>query len=152
MSQAFEFRVRSPGTLALAIVGIALILIVGCGPKHPSMASVKGKVLLNGQPMTSGSVGTVPTAGRGAHSDIHSDGTFELHTYSAGDGALIGKHKVAVVAYDATGGKTPESEYGKLIVPKRYANYETSGLTIDVQPGGNDDVVLELATKNRPNK
>jgi hypothetical protein len=146
MRSTFVFRACSPCKLKAAIVGVAVIALVGCGPKRPAMAPVKGKVMLNGQLMNIGSVGTVPAAGRGAHGDIRPDGTFELHTYSAGDGALIGKHKVAVVAYDATGGKTPESEYGKLMVPKRYANYETSGLTIDVNPNEPNTPTIELTS------
>src|SRR4051812_8123961 len=47
-------------------------LCVGCGPKRPAMAPVKGKVLLDGQPLNTGNVGTIPTAGRGAHGDIQS--------------------------------------------------------------------------------
>lgn len=123
---------------------LAVATVVGCGPKHPATALVKGKVLLNGQPLTLGSVGTVPAAGRGAHGVIQPDGSFELQTYAARDGALIGTHKVAVVAYDSSGGKGPESEYGKLLVPKRYANYETSGLTIDVKEGEVNTPTLEL--------
>jgi hypothetical protein len=146
MPRTLVARAGFPRSLAAVFAGIALILIVGCGPKRPSMAPVKGKVLLNGQPMIAGSVGTVPSAGRGAHGDIKSDGTFELHTYSAGDGALLGKHKVAVVAYDASAGKTPESEYGKLIVPKRYANYETSRLTIEVSADEANTPTLELTS------
>jgi hypothetical protein len=144
MRQEFGFRSHSPSKLTAAVVGIVVIVVVGCGPKRPSMASVKGKVLLNGQPMTMGSVGTVPAAGRGAHGDIQADGTFELHTYGAHDGALIGTHKVGVVAYDMSGGKSPESEYGKLTIPKRYTNYETSGLTIDVKEGEVNTPTLEL--------
>ena len=146
MRSTFVSRTCCPYGLTAAIVGIVAIVVVGCGPKRPSMAPVKGKVLLNGQPMTAGSVGTVPAAGRGSHADIQSDGTFELHTYSARDGALIGIHKVAVVAYDASGGKTPESEYGKLLVPKRYANYETSGLTIDVSADEANTPTLKLTS------
>ena len=108
------------------------------------MAPVNGKVLLNGQPMSAGSVGTVPAAGRGAHGDIQPDGTFELHTFAQHDGALIGPHKVAVTAYDASAGKGPESEYGKLLVPKRYTNYEISGLTIDVKADEPNTPTLEL--------
>jgi hypothetical protein len=127
-------------------------LCAGCGPKRPPMAPVRGKVLLDGRPLNTGNVGTIPTAGRGAHGDIQADGTFELYTYSKRDGALIGKHKVGIVAYDSTAPKGPESPYGKLLVPKRYTNPESSGFTIDVQPSGNDDVVFEMTTKEEIKK
>jgi hypothetical protein len=131
---------------------LLISLCVGCGPKRPAMAPVKGKVLLDGRPLNIGNVGTIPSAGRGAHGDIQPDGTFELYTYSKNDGAMLGKHKVGVVAYDSSGPKGPESPYGKLLVPRRYMNPETSGFTIDVQPGGNDDVVLEMTTKDQNKK
>jgi hypothetical protein len=144
MRQEHAFRDLSAGKVTAAILALAIAAVVGCGPKHPATASVKGKVLLNGQPLTLGSVGTIPAAGRAARGDIQPDGSFELQTFAPRDGALIGKHKVAVVAYDSSGGKGPESEYGKLLVPKRYANYETSGLTIDVKEGEANTPTLEL--------
>jgi hypothetical protein len=116
------------------------------------MAPVKGKVLLDGQPLTVGSVNTLPTAGRGAHGDIQSDGSFQLRTFAKNDGALVGRHKVSVSAYDSTGPKGPESPYGRLLVPQRYTNPESSGLTIDVQPSGNDNVVVEVTTEDQPRK
>jgi predicted RecA/RadA family phage recombinase len=111
------------------------------------MAPVKGKVTLDGQPLTKGNVSTVPDAGRGSHGDIQTDGVFELHTFSKNDGALVGKHKVAVAAYDATAGKSPESEHGKLLVPKRYTNYETSGLSIDVKTDEPNTPTIELTSQ-----
>jgi hypothetical protein len=128
------------------------LLFAGCGPKHPQMAPVKGKVLIDGQPLTFGSVGTLPPSGRGAHGEIQPDGTFELFTYGKHDGALVGLHKVSVAAYEQSGKKDPESGYGKLMTPKKYGDPQSSGLTIDVQPGGNYDVVLELTSKDQKKK
>jgi hypothetical protein len=107
---------------------------------------VSGKVTLDGQPMKHGHVGTIPSVGRGAHGDIQPDGTFELHTYANGDGARVGTHKVGVAAYDANAPRGPESEYGKLLVPKPYTNPETSGLTLDVPADGLENVELKLTT------
>jgi hypothetical protein len=121
--------------------------LLGCGREGPDLAPVKGTVTLDGQPMTHGHVGTIPAVGRGAHGDIQPDGTFELYTYDKGDGARVGAHKVGVAAYDASAPRGPESEYGKLLVPKHYTNPESSGLTIDVPADGLDNVVLELSTK-----
>jgi hypothetical protein len=125
---------------------VAGAVLAGCGPAGPDLAPVTGKVTLDGQPMTHGHVGTIPTVGRGAHGDIRPDGTFELHTYATGDGARVGPHKVGVAAYDASAPRGPESEYGKLLVPKHYTNPESSGLTIDVPEDGLDNVELKLVT------
>lgn len=148
----FGFSAQRVKGRKLLLFLVLTSVCAGCGPKRPTTAPVKGKVLLDGRPLTTGNVGTFPTAGRGAHGDIQPDGTFELHTYSKNDGALLGKHKVGVVAYDTSGPKGPESPYGKLLVPQVYTNPETSGFTIDVQPGGIDDVVLEMTTKGQPKK
>jgi hypothetical protein len=147
MISTFSFRAPCAIWLAATVAGLFLVVAAGCGPKRPPMAPVKGKVILDGQPLTKGNVSTVPDAGRGAHGDIQPDGTFELYTYRAKDGALVGKHKVAVAAYDASAGKGPESEYGKLLVPKHYTNYETSGLTIDVKDSEPNTPTLELTSQ-----
>jgi hypothetical protein len=138
---------RSAVSKSYVFLGVLLVFCAGCGSKHAPMAPVEGRVLLDGRPLASGSVGTIPVAGRGAHGDVQSDGSFALHTFGKNDGALIGKHKVGVVLYDMKGPKSPESPYGKLLIPQRYTNPESSGLTIDVQPDGNHDVVLELTSK-----
>ena len=134
--------------LAAFVVPIVFFCL-GCGPKTRDVAPVNGHAFLDDKPMTRGYVGTLPTSGRGASGNINPDGTFELHTFSAHDGALLGTHKVGVVAYDESGQRSPESEYGKLLVPKRYTNPETSGFTIDVPEDGLDDVELKLYTKEQ---
>jgi hypothetical protein len=131
------------GTLFLLL---SAAFIVGCDQSTPEVAPVKGKVLIDGQPLKKGNVITLPSAGRGARGVIASDGTFELTTYVKGDGARIGMHKVGVVAYEG-GGKGPEAELGKLLVPQRYISTGTSGLTIEVTADGPNEPVLELSSK-----
>jgi hypothetical protein len=110
------------------------------------VAPVKGKVLLDNQPLTKGGVVTLPLAGRGAHGVIQPDGTFELSTYGKGDGASLGPHKVAVAAYEGEA-LGPEADRGKLLVPKHYTNPDSSGLMIDVTEDGPNEPVLELSSK-----
>ncbi len=108
------------------------------------MAPVKGKVTLNGQPIKSGNIMTLPSnGGRGAAAPIGPDGSFELKT-GTDMGALIGTHKVAVVAYEGTGKSGPEAGVGKLLVPDRYINPETSDLSIDVKAGEANSPTLDL--------
>ncbi|MBA3485419.1 MAG: carboxypeptidase regulatory-like domain-containing protein [Pirellulales bacterium] len=127
----------------IAALAVALICCTGCGSETPPMAPVKGKVLLDGQPLMSGRVSTVPAAGRGSNGTIQSDGTFELSTYGDGDGALIGLHTVSVVARaPGTGG--PEGQRGKLLVPERYTSDLSSELTIEVKADEENAPVLEL--------
>jgi hypothetical protein len=133
---------RIPQIAALAI----LTLCAGCGQSGPATAPVKGKVTLDGQPLTTGRVITLPEADRGANGLIAPDGTFELSTFSDRDGATLGKHKVGVVAFEATAGG-PESPTGRSLVPERYNNPETSNLTIDVKVGGDNFAELSLTSK-----
>jgi hypothetical protein len=68
-----------------------------------------------------------------------------LKTFAPNDGAAIGTHKVAVVAFEGEP-KGPEAAAAKLIVPQRYANPETSGLTIEVKPDGDNSPELKLTS------
>src|SRR3954454_5223028 len=108
------------------LIGLLSILALagwtGCSAKGPTVAPVKGKVLLNGEPVTNGNVITIPTAGRGARGFIQSDGSFQLGTFATSDGAIVGLHKAAVVAYDKPANAGPESGNGKLLVPQKYIN------------------------------
>jgi hypothetical protein len=134
------------------LLGTFLITTVCCAgcDRGPDLAPVEGRVLLDDKPLTTGHVGTIPTAGRGAHADIGPDGTFSLHTFGSNDGALLGTHKVSVAAYDMSGPRDPESGYGKMLVPQKYANPETSGFVIEVPPEGLENVELKLYTKEPP--
>src|SRR5215204_2616518 len=116
-----------------ALILIALIC-AGCGQKTSTVAVVRGKVTLDGKPLPSGNIVTIPTGGRGAVGPIQ-NGEFELSTFAKKDGALIGTHKVAVSANEPPQGAGPEATAGKLLVPQRYTNPETSGLTIEVKAG-----------------
>jgi hypothetical protein len=135
---------RIPNVLLLALATIA-----GCADDS-NIASVDGIVRLDGQPLTSGTVRFVPAAGRAATGKIQSDGTFTLGTYGESDGALIGTHQVAVIAYDAADDGRPAYEVrtaaSKSLVPQRYMAVGTSGLSFDVKPGKNQ-ANLDLTTR-----
>lgn len=128
---------------------IAVVLsLSGCGRNSGNFAEVKGKVLLDGKPLTIGSVITLPKQGRGARGTIDSAGEFSLSTADLGTGASVGTHHVAVVAVEQpdSANFNPEAPVRSLI-PQRYGHAETSGLIIEVPPQGVSDVVLELSTQ-----
>lgn len=128
----------------LAFVWAAALTSCGCGAQGPQLAPVKGRVLLDGQPLKTGQVLTQPTAGRGANGAIQADGSFQLSSGRV-PGALVGTHAVAVVAYDGPASSSPEASPGKLLLPRRYTSADTSGLTIEVTSGENTPV-LELTS------
>jgi hypothetical protein len=138
MSRAFA---RCAPSAALGITALATAL--GCGKPAYELetAPVQGKVTLDGEPLPSGYV-VVPTArGRMASGRIQPDGTFVLSTYDEGDGAQVGMHPVIV-------NELPPDEFSpapaevRVPIPTRYTSAGTSGLTIDVKPG--EDNYLEL--------
>jgi hypothetical protein len=89
-------RLHRRGILRVAPVLFAVV-VTGCGASDK--ASVKGKVIHDGQPVSGGSITFAPIAsadkaGKPATGKVQSDGSFVLGTEEASDGALIGRHNV----------------------------------------------------------
>ena len=118
--------------IALSVVSLAFM---GCGNNKSPVGTVHGSVVLDAKPLANGTIVTRPNAGRGSQGII-SNGEFELGTFSRNDGALIGTHQVAIIAEEKRDGGA-EAKAGKLLIPQRYTNPDTSGLTIEVKPGNN---------------
>ena len=119
-----------------------LVAAGGCDDR-PKRVSVGGVVLLDGKPLDRGQILFVPEGGRPSNSKIQQDGSFELSCFEDEDGALLGKHRVAVSA------KTVITEDNvKWHAPSQYANYMTSGLTVEVTESV-DDLVIELETPKK---
>jgi hypothetical protein len=110
----------------------------GCGG---GLQPVRGKVTLeDGSPVTKGMVvfesldSEKPITARG---DIQADGSYELSTYRAGDGARPGKYRVLIAPrvdpeeIDAPHPTPPAFD-------KRYTDFRTSGLELEVKAGANE--------------
>jgi hypothetical protein len=125
-------------------VGLAVFCsfaLAGCG-SDSELGSVHGVVRLDGKPLATGTVRFIPASGRAATGTIQSDGTFTLGTYGESDGALIGKHQVAILAFEVhpvprTEGGRPPATPTTPLVPRRYMAPGTSRLTFDVKRGDN---------------
>ena len=122
--------------LWLAVAGTTTVL-TGCDT-GPRLVPVSGKVLIDGQPLTYGFIQVMPENERVATGTIGQDGTFTLSTYEDNDGAVLGKHKAAVIAVEALNAGSQ-----KWHAPKMYTDAQTSGLTVDIT-GPTDALVLEL--------
>jgi len=68
-----------------------------------------------------------------AAGDIEADGTFKLSTFSPGDGAIPGRHRVAISPADPP----PDAPPPKPVLPQKYRDFGTSGLTVEAKPGPN---------------
>lgn len=134
-------KFAAPGFSALLL----LIALGGCGP-GVKLVPVRGRVLVDGKPLSSGSVMLQPKAGPAARGQIGADGAFELGTYQPGDGVRPGLAAVRVTSV-ASVQATPDQEQppGKSLIPQRYADFATSGLTVDVA-AGMQPVDIELSS------
>lgn len=137
-------RGRSGAVLALtlAVAGLA----VGCGGSSgPELAKVTGTVTYQGKPIPLGTISFQPTdpAGTPATGIIGDDGSYALQTTEPGDGARLGSYTVAIravegepeVPLDYIPKKKPPAP--KALVPEKYSNPMSSGLTAKVESGRN---------------
>lgn len=111
---------------------------MGCG-RRPTLVPVSGRVTLDGKPLEFGSVMIQPAAGPAARGAIGSGGSFTVGTFAPGDGAIVGQATIRVACYEQQrpGAPPPQGELalGKSLIPEKYTQFETSGLTATVVAG-----------------
>jgi hypothetical protein len=125
------------------------VWIAGCGGGHElPTAPVRVIVTLDGHPVTKGGVHFIPERGRHAKGKLGPDGTAELFTYNEHDGAIIGKHKIAVIAVEEDPSQTTVDRLPvvKWLIPKRYGSADTSGLECELIENKRHVVKVELST------
>ncbi len=138
---------RAPYLVLACIFGIA-----GCG--RSNIAPVAGRVLLDGKPLPAATVTFQPDSedknpGPGSHGKTDADGQYTLQLMTgAAKGALVGKHKVSITAYE--GGTKVQSSgsdmaFRKALVPHEY-NVKTQ-LTYEVKPEGSTSADFALKSK-----
>ncbi len=156
--------------ITLVTLAAGLVCLNGCGPSRPTTVPVDGTVTLDGEPLEGASVVFTPEGeGKVAVGTTDSAGKFTLTTYTPGDGAVVGTHKVTV-RKTAGGGEepsaAPESEdaedaealeaplmgedvgataEAEWITPKKYSNPASTPLTVEVERGM-DPVTLDLSS------
>jgi hypothetical protein len=137
-------ELRSLGGRASGLLLVGLLVSVacqtGCAPKGDlTTAPVSGKITYKGQPVPTGTIMFVPGEGPAATGEIAKDGSYTLSTYSNGDGAVLGAHKVSITALQNVGAGLPEQKSGTppSLIPKKYISDMTSGLTAEVKQTDN---------------
>jgi hypothetical protein len=135
---SFHFTDRHPGRW-LAAALILVLAAAGCNSRktHP----VKGIVVFEdgaaAGDLAGGTVefeseqGEIPAGGT-----IQQDGTFVVGTYRTNDGAVLGKHRVAVLP--------PPSgvdDGSKDSLQHSFMRFDTSGIVVTVQAGQNEFVI-----------
>ena len=131
----------------LLLFSLVAVIPAGCSRKAGlETAPVSGKVTYRGKAVPTGTVMFVPDEGPAATGEIGSDGAYKLTTYTTGDGAVIGKHKVTITALQGMGDALPEQRTPTPppLVPAKYLSQETSGLVAEVKSGANNEVNFDL--------
>ena len=132
--------------LVLVACSFLLFAVSGCN-RGPERVPVAGQVLIDGKPLTTGTIRFIPDSGRPASARIADDGSFRVITKTlSGGGAEIaglvpGSYRMAVLASEYLS----ESENAEVrwLAPPRYANFRTSGLEADIK-APSEKMVVEL--------
>lgn len=126
---------------AVWLGGVAFcILLAGCNGSQQPTAPVRGQITYDDKPVTSGTITFVPKkSGPAATGEIQKDGSYVLKTYKTGDGAVLGEHTVMIISLEDQTGKLPEhrSQTPPTLIPPKYSNNQTSGLSATVKEGDN---------------
>lgn len=145
-------------------VVFALVLVVGCSqklPSNPTTYPVKGKVLLNGQPLATGTVVMhllsegLAVEARGA---LGKDGTFSVQAFGDREGTVPGKYIVTILP---VGGAPPADSKAKVPaskvkstgpknlaseIPEKYQSPDTSDIEVTVEEKDNDLGTIKIST------
>lgn len=137
------------GSTILRMVTLSAVTLfaVGCGGS--GLVSVKGKVMYNDKPVTSGTITFAADDKASAYGEILPDGTYELMTEKPGDGATPGAYKVIVVSMQDQANALPEerSPLPAPTVPTKYTSFATTDLTADVESGKDNEINFNLTGK-----
>ncbi len=124
--------------LVLLIVGVVL---VGCGKSGTEIAPVEGTVTYRGQPLKRGRIIFEPQNDRPALGKIVDGEIVEVTTLEVGDGAVVGKHRVALYSFV----REPKGmDIVPSAIPERYNRPNESGLTVTIEPGKTNKIVIVL--------
>lgn len=126
-----------------AAIALVTVATVGCR-RGPQVVPVSGVVEVDGTPLTSGAITVVPEHGRAATGTIGKDGRFTLTTFVPGDGALLGRHRVAVTAHQDLGRMKL-----KWLVPAACRDIASTPLVLEVT-GKTNDAKVSISTDGKP--
>lgn len=148
---------RGPSSKALLNVWIGCLaagLLIGCGGPSgpPETVQVFGKVTYAGQPLEKGTITFQPVESEGqkvvrpARATLNADGTYQLSTFSEGDGALPAEYRVVIESYE---NEPTAEEYDagvkrKSAIPEKYGNVLTSGQSATVPGDGTESIELNF--------
>ncbi len=137
------------------VLATALLSTIGCNNADRKLAPVRGVIRFpDGTLLREGTV-EFEIIGREkpitATGRINADGSFVLGTYELSDGALIGKHRVVVIADQGIGNGHERPGFVSVTrLHPRYRDYRTSKLSVEVKPQSNEVLIdVEFAQSEK---
>lgn len=129
-----------PGARLLVILVLVATIgaVMGCGDGHPPRLEVSGQVLIDGEPLTYGTVRFVPKGARPSVGKLDENGHFTLSCYGNEDGVIPGVHQVQVHAGEPLSGTKVMWH-----APKKYALFKSSPLKQEITES-TDSLVINL--------
>ena len=135
----------------LPVVGLVVIAAAGCGAmQDPNLLPVfpaQGKLSFQGKVPEGAYValypkGNVAKAPNGQavvpRGQVQGDGTFNLTSYAAGDGAPVGDYAVTVEWHKTITLPSGVPNLGPNLLPAKYSKAETSPVTVQIAQGKNE--------------
>lgn len=111
------------------------------------MGRVEGVVTLDGKPLDRALVYSVPDRGLGAKAKTDSNGRFSLReTGARSDGLSVGLHRIGVSKVDEVA-SVADDESPKQLLPSKYADHLTSGLSVEVVAGKVKPFDIEIRSR-----
>lgn len=112
-----------------------LVISLGCGSRGPEIASVSGRVTMDGKPLANATIVFSPENGRPAGARTDADGNYVLNFTEGRQGAIPGPNTIQIT----TVRDAEKDENGKTVVPgsKETVPMEynaASKLTFTVEP------------------
>jgi len=129
------------------VVALVLTVVAGAAEgcrRGPVVVPVSGVVEVDGAPLASGAITVVPDRGRAASGTIGKDGRFTLTTFVPGDGAILGRHRVVVIAHQDLGRMRI-----KWLVPAVCRDMASTPLVLEVT-GRTSDAKVSISTDGKP--
>lgn len=128
-----------------------LVAIVGCGKSDPArvaVSPVSGKVAYEGAAPIGAQVILHPTASTNPDNissagTVKEDGTFNITTYAANDGAPPGEYTATVVWFKVQDGELGGGR-GPNVLPPTYADPKTSPIKVTVGVGPTEVPPIEI--------
>jgi hypothetical protein len=121
----------------LLLIGLFSSALVGCD-RSPATKNVSGAIAYQNKPVTSGLINFLPEKGRPLGGGIGSDGTYAVKLPP-------GKYQVRIdaPAPPPEGFKEgmPMPKLAPPLVPEKYANFASSGLTATIEDQGSSQQV-----------